>query len=136
MLYSFHESITDQMSRVNELRSSDPTESRLILETGETLVQYAEMGSYRKLCCFTASTNQNHLLYYHIFTAFKICLMKGHLMMADHMIQNGLPIKATSMPQVLIQCLLEASDTTGVNIATFLASKGYDINMQVSGRMS
>jgi len=130
-LYSFTETISNHITRISDIRSKDPSLARQMVDFGESLVLIAKCGSLRKLVVFSSSIRHEDLIYLYVMQAFNICLIQGHLIMADHFISNGFSINDPTVPHILVHCLREVVDYAGVDITNFLVSKGYDVNLQV-----
>jgi hypothetical protein len=130
-IYAFDETIHVQMARLTTIRENDPELAKKMIAKGESLVEYSKSGSLRKLSIFTSVTEKQDILYYYVVQSFKECLKNGHFMMTDHLLDHGFPLCDPTIPPVLIAVIPELEDYQGVNIVSYLGTKGYDMNLQV-----
>ena len=111
---------------------SDPDRARSLFALGERLVVLAGNGELRKLRELVEKTPEGDVMVYFIAKMFQESLLKGHLMVASYIIEQGYPFNSSSVPNVLHQCLLhpEIEDYRAAELCDFLRLKGIDIDSQ------
>jgi hypothetical protein len=120
------------MTRFRAINVCDPEKGRNMFTKGETLVALASNGELFKMRKFIEESKSEDLLIYFVYKALKTSLAAGHLMVASYLIDSGYPINHEGLPNLMKECLSECNDYLCVAIIRLLASKGLDINKQVS----
>lgn len=130
--FALKESTAQQMSRLGELRMNDPDRARDIFALGERLIVLAGNGELRKLKEAVEKSAEGDIMVYFVAKMFQESLLKGHLMVASYIIDQGYPFNSSSVPNVLHLCLLhpEVEDFRAAEICDFLRLKGIDIDAQ------
>lgn len=119
------------MGWFSSLQESDLDKKRFIFTSGEQMVSLAKNGELFKFRTLVDSMEEEEVLMYFVTKALCASVMGGHLMVAGYILDQGFPINADGIPNVLMGAVKVLEDYQCVPIINVLAGKKMDLNKQV-----